>query len=133
MITKKVLTLADLKGMAEACEAHAKANGWNVSFAIVDDGAHLLYLVRMDGASPATAQTCIRKARSAALYRRETKTQEENIKAGRVSMLNMPDIMPLEGGVPIVIDNQVIGAVGVSGVQSAQDAEIARAGIATLG
>jgi glc operon protein GlcG len=105
-----------------------------VTIAIVDDGGHLLWLQRLDGAAPVSAHIAPAKARTAALGRRESKVYEEMINGGRVSFLSAPAIDGLlEGGVPILVDGQCVGAVGVSGVKSSEDAQIARAGIGALG
>lgn len=134
MLSKPFLTLDDLKRMAAACEAEALANGWAVSFAIVDDGGHLLWQQRLDGAAPISAHIAPSKARTAALGRRESRLYEEMINQGRVSFLSAPTLEGLlEGGVPIVVDGHCLGAVGVSGVKSSEDAQVARAGIAALG
>lgn len=133
MKSKPQLELADIKRIAAAAEAEALANAWAVSIAIVDDGGHLLWLQRLDGAPPISAQIAPAKANTAALGRRESRVYEETINQGRVSFLSAPALRGmLEGGVPIVVDGQHIGAVGVSGVQSQQDAQVARAGIAAL-
>jgi uncharacterized protein GlcG (DUF336 family) len=128
-----MLTLEDCKKISAAAEAEAKKNNWNVCVAILDDGGHLLHLIRMDGGTPANARIAIDKARTAAETRRSTAMWEERIKAGRTSMLKMPGILPVQGGLPIVIDGECIGAVGVSGVQSHEDEQIAKAGIGALG
>jgi glc operon protein GlcG len=134
MKTKPFLELADLKAIAAAAEAEALSHQWRVSIAIVDDGGHLLWLQRLDGAPPISAHIAPAKANSAALGRRESRVYEEMINGGRVSFLSAPDLKGLlEGGVPIVKDGHCLGAVGVSGVKSAEDAQIARAGIAALG
>ena len=133
MRTKPVLTDADVKTIAAAAEAHALANKWNVTIAIVDDGGHLLHLHRLDGAGASTAEMSAGKARTAALGRRETKVYEDMIKQGRTAFLSAPMTAMLEGGVPIVVGADIVGAVGVSGVKSDQDAAVARAGIAALG
>lgn len=134
MKTKSFLELADLKAVAAAAEAEALKNGWAVSIAIVDDGGHLLWLQRLDGAPPISAHIAPAKANTAAVGRRESKVYEDMINGGRMSFLSAPDLRGLlEGGVPIVKDGQVIGALGVSGVKSSEDAQIARAGIAALG
>jgi glc operon protein GlcG len=134
MKTKASLELADVKAVAAAAEKEALANQWAVSIAIVDDGGHLLWLQRLDGAAPISAQIAPGKARTAALGRRESRVYEEMINGGRVSFLSAPGLEGLlEGGVPILKDGQCIGAVGVSGVKSTEDAQIARAGIAALG
>jgi uncharacterized protein GlcG (DUF336 family) len=115
--------------LAWASEAEARRNKWIVAIAILDDGGHLLHFSRMDGASPANAAIAVEKARTSALSRRTSGNWEERIKAGRVSMLKMPGILPVQGGVPIVADGTCIGSVGVSGVQSHEDEQIAQAGI----
>ncbi len=134
MKTKHTLELADLKTIAAAAEAEALRNQWAVTIAIVDDGGHLLWLQRLDGAPAISAHIAPAKANTAALGRRETKVYEDVINGGRYSFLSAPEIKGmLEGGVPILKDGQVIGAVGVSGVKSSEDVQIARAGIAALG
>ncbi len=128
MQTKPFMVLEDVKRVARAAEAEAEKNKWAVVIAVCDDGGHLLWLQRMDGAAPISA-----KARTAALGRRASKIYEDMINGGRVSFLSAPALAGmLEGGEPIVIDGHVVGAVGVSGVKSAEDAQIARAGIAAL-
>ena len=133
MHTKSVLTLSDVRAMATAAEAEALSNHWAVTIAIVDDGGHLLWLQRLDGAAPISAAIAPAKARTAALGRRESKVYEDVINQGRVSFLSAPVLEGmLEGGVPVMVDGQCVGAVGVSGVKSTEDAQIARAGIAVL-
>lgn len=133
MKTKAVLTDADVSKMLAASKACANKNNWAVTIAIVDDGGHLLALQRLDGAPPISSHIAPAKAHTAALGRRETKVYEDIINNGRMAFLSAPAVSGmLEGGVPIVIDGEVIGAVGVSGVKSSEDAEIALAGIATL-
>lgn len=134
MKTKATLELADLKAIAAAAEKEAIANQWAVTIAIVDDGGHLLWLQRLDGAAPVSAQIAPAKARTAAIGRRESRLYEEMINGGRVSFLSAPGLEGLlEGGVPILKDGQCIGAVGVSGVKSTEDVQVARAGIAAIG
>lgn len=134
MKTKAYLTHADVVSIGDAARDEAQRNGWAVTIAIADDGGHLLWLQRLDGAAPISASIAPAKARSAALGRRESKGYEDMINQGRVSFLSVPVLEGmLEGGVPIVVDGQCIGAVGVSGVKSSEDAQIARAGIAALG
>jgi uncharacterized protein GlcG (DUF336 family) len=134
MKSKATLELADLKAIAAASEAEARKNNWAVSIAIVDDGGHLLWLQRLDGAAPISAHIAPAKANTAALGRRESKTYEDMINGGRVSFLSAPELKGLlEGGVPIIKDGECIGAVGVSGVKSSEDVQIAKAGIAALG
>jgi glc operon protein GlcG len=134
MKTKAVLELADVKAIAAAAEAEALQNNWAVTIAIVDDGGHLLWLQRLDGAAAISAQIAPAKANTAALGRRESKSYEDVINGGRTAFLSVPGLQAmLEGGVPIMKDGQCIGAVGVSGVKSSEDAQIARAGIAAIG
>lgn len=133
MNTKPYLSNADVKRIAAAAEAEALRNQWAVTIAIVDDGGHLLALQRLDGAAPISSHIAPGKARTAALGRRESKTYEDMINQGRTSFLSAPELEAmLEGGVPIVVDGHCIGAVGVSGVKSSEDAQIAKAGIAAL-
>jgi glc operon protein GlcG len=134
MKNKAFLELADVKLIAAAAEAEALKNQWAVTIAIVDDGGHLLWLQRLDGAPAVSAHIAPSKAHTSALGRRESKVYEDVINQGRMSFLSAPTIEGLlEGGVPIIKDGQFIGAVGVSGVKSTEDAQIARAGIAALG
>ena len=132
MKSKAVLTLDDLKKIAAGSEAEAKKNNWNVSIAICDDGGHLLFYLRLDGAPPISAHIAPQKARTAAIGRRNTKIYEDMVNGGRFSALSMPEATHLEGGVPIIVEGDVIGAVGVSGVKSSEDAQIAEAGINAL-
>ena len=133
MNTKPFLSLADVKRIAAASEAEALENQWIVTIAIVDDGGHLLWLQRLDGAAPVSAHIAPAKARTAALGRRESKAYEDMINQGRTSFLSAPEIEGLlEGGVPVIIDGHCVGAVGVSGVKSSEDAQIAKAGIAAV-
>jgi glc operon protein GlcG len=134
MKTKHFLESADVKAIAAAAEAEALKNNWPVTIAIVDDGGHLLALQRLDGAAPVSSHIAPAKAHTAALGRRETKVYEDVINGGRTSFLSAPEIKGmLEGGVAIIKDGQCIGAVGVSGVKSNEDAQIAKAGIAAIG
>lgn len=131
MKTKPCLTLADVKKIAAACEAEAVKNNWNVAIVILDDGGHPLWLERLDGATPANAEIALQKARTAALSRRPSKSWEDRITAGRLSMLAMP-VLPVQGGVPIVCQGECVGSIGVSGVQSHEDEQIAMAGANSL-
>lgn len=133
MKNKPILELSDIKMIAAAAEAEAMKNNWAVTIAVVDDGGHLLWLQRLDGAAAISAHIAPAKAHTAALGRRESKFYEEVINGGRSSFLSAPEIKGLlEGGVPILKDGECLGAVGVSGVKSSEDAQIARAGIAAL-
>jgi len=134
MNSKPCLSLDDVKTVATAAEAEALKNGWAVTISVVDDGGHLLWLQRLDGAAPISAQIAPAKARTAALGRRESKVYEDMVNQGRASFLSAPGLEGmLEGGVPVLVQGQVVGAVGVSGVKSTEDAQVARAGIAALG
>ena len=132
MKTKSMLTLDDARRMAAAGEAEANKHQWNVVIAVCDDGGHLLLLHRLDGVAPVSAYIAPEKARAAAMGKRETKIYEDMINQGRAAFLSAPLQGMLEGGVPILVDGQVVGAVGVSGVKSNEDAQIAKAAIAAL-
>lgn len=133
MKTKSILEFADVKLIAAAAEAEASKHNWAVSIAIVDDGGHLLWFQRLDGAAPISAHIAPGKARASALGRRESKVYEDMINGGRASFLSAPELEGmLEGGVPILKDGQCLGAVGVSGVKSSEDAQIAKAGVAAF-
>ena len=132
MKTRAELTLSDCLKISAAAEAEARRNAWNVAIAILDDGGHLLHFARMDGATPTNAAIAVDKARTAATSRRASGMWEKLIKDGRTGMLNMPGILPVQGGLPIVTDGSCVGGIGVSGVQSHQDDQIAQAGIDAL-
>ena len=133
MQTRSVLTFDDVKKIAAAAEAEAIKNNWAVAIAIADAGGHLMWFQRLDGVAPISATIAPAKARSAALGCRESKVYEDIVNNGRFSFLSVPgEFAFLEGGVPIMIDGYCIGAVGVSGVKSAEDAQIAKVGIAAL-
>lgn len=132
MKMKPCLGLEEARRIVSAAAAHAKAHGWNVTICVCDDGGHLLALERADGAAPFTVRVAIGKGTVAALGRRESKVFEDSINQGRTAFVTVPLDAMLEGGVPITVDGHVVGSVGVSGVKSSEDAEIARAGIAAL-
>jgi uncharacterized protein GlcG (DUF336 family) len=132
MKTKSVLTLDDCRRMAAAAEAEARRHGWNVAIAILDDGGHLLHFHRMDGATPANATIALEKGRTAAVSRRSTKVWEDRVAGGRLSMLSMP-VLPVQGGLPILVAGECVGGIGVSGVASHEDEQIGQAGIDALG
>jgi uncharacterized protein GlcG (DUF336 family) len=132
MKQRPMLTLEDCKKISAAAEAEARKNNWNVCIAILDDGGHLLHLARMDGATPANARIAVAKGRTAAETRRSTGNWQERI-AKRPEMLGMPEVTPVQGGLPIVVEGICVGGVGVSGVQSHEDEQIAAAGIKALG
>jgi glc operon protein GlcG len=134
MQQKPILAEEEVRRIALAAAAEANANRWAVTIAVVDDGGHLLWLQRLDGAAPISAQIAPAKARTSALGRRESRVYEEMINGGRAAFLSAPALDGmLEGGVPVMIGGHCVGAVGVSGVKSSEDAQIARAGIAALG
>ncbi|MHB9800234.1 heme-binding protein [Pseudomonas sp. MT3] len=132
MLSKAVLTQQEVGRILAAARAEAQRNHWAVSIVVVDDGGHPLALERLDGCAPASAYIATEKARSAALGRRETKGYEDMVNGGRTAFVTAPLITSLEGGVPVVLDGQVIGAVGVSGVKAGEDAQVANAGVAAL-
>jgi uncharacterized protein GlcG (DUF336 family) len=133
MQLKKILSAKEVHIIAQAAIAEAGLNKWPVTIAIVDDGGHLLFLQRLDDAPIISAHIAPAKAHTAALGRRESKVYEDLINQGRFSFLSAPILEGmLEGGVPIMMDGQCLGAVGVSGVKSNEDAQIAKAGIAAL-
>ncbi|RTL34301.1 MAG: heme-binding protein [Rhodocyclaceae bacterium] len=127
----KALTLDDVKRIAAAAEAEARAQGWAVSIAVCDGGGHALWLQRMDGAPLMSAAVAPEKARTSVLTGKPSKAFEEMVNNGRIAALAMP-VVPLEGGEPIVVDGTIVGAVGVSGVKAGEDAQVARAGVAAL-
>lgn len=129
---KAVLSQADVQRMLDAAGAEAQRQGWAVAIAVVDDGGHPLALTRLDGCAPIGAYIATEKARSAAMGRRETKGYEDMVNGGRTAFLSAPIVTSLEGGVPVIVDGHVIGAVGVSGVKADQDAQVAKAGLAGL-
>ncbi len=131
-VNKIILTLDDAKKIAAGAEAEATRNEWQVVIAIVDDGGHLLYLQRLDNTQFGSIHVAIEKAHAAIAFRRPTKIWEENIAQGQLRYLNLPGTLPIEGGLPIVVNDQFVGAIGVSGVRSFQDAQIAQAGIDAL-
>ena len=134
MKSKQMLTLDDVKKIAAAAEAEALANNWAVVISVVDDGGHLLLLQRLDGAPLMSVQIAPAKAKSAALGKRDTKIFEDIINNGRIAFMTAPGLDGLlEGGVAIFAEGQCVGAVGISGVKSTEDVQIAKAGIAALG
>lgn len=132
MLSKTVLSQTEVHKVLAAARSEAEKNQWAVSISVVDDGGHPLALERLDGCAPIAAYIASEKARSAAIGRRETKGYEDMVNGGRSAFLSAPLLTSLEGGVPIIIDGQVIGAVGVSGVKADQDAQVAKAGVAAL-
>ncbi|WP_339080750.1 heme-binding protein [Pseudomonas sp. TMP9] len=132
MLSKAVLSQTEVNRMLTAARSEAEKNQWAVTISVVDDGGHLLALERLDGCAPIGAYISSEKARSAAIGRRETKSFEDMVNGGRTAFLSAPLVTSLEGGVPVIVDGQVIGALGVSGVKADQDAQVAKAGVAAL-
>ncbi len=132
MKSKAVLSQTEVATILAAARAEAQANGWAVTIVVADDGGHPLALERLDGCAPIASYIATEKARSSALGRRETKGYEDMVNNGRTAFLSAPVVCSLEGGGPVVVDGHVIGSVGVSGVTAAQDAQIAKAGVAAL-
>nr|WP_024306304.1 heme-binding protein [Pseudomonas sp. P818] len=132
MQSKAVLSQIEVSQILQAARSEAQQQGWAVAIAVVDDGGHPLALERLDGCAPIGAYIATEKARSAAIGRRETKGYEDMVNGGRTAFVSAPLITSLEGGVPVLVDGQVVGAVGVSGVKAEQDAQVAKAGIAAL-
>jgi glc operon protein GlcG len=130
---KKVLTLEGAKKVAAAAESEARKNNWNVVIAVVDDGGHLVYLQRIDGTQTGSIDVAIQKARTAQAFKRPTKVFEDAIAGGRNALIALHGALPLEGGVPIMVGGQLVGAIGVSGVKSSEDGQIAKAGADSLG
>lgn len=129
---KQCLTLDAAKTIAEHAEQEAIRNGWPVVVAIVDDGGHLLYLARLDDTQVGSVEVAIQKARCALAFKRPTKVWEEAVAGGRTAVVALPGVVPIEGGLPLIHEGRVIGAIGVSGVRSAQDGQIAQAGAQAL-
>jgi glc operon protein GlcG len=132
MKTKAVLSQTEVLRILTAARTEAQNNQWPVTIVVVDDGGHPLALERLDGAAPISAYIATEKARTSALGRRESKGYEEMVNGGRTAFVTAPLLTSLEGGVPVIVDGQVIGAVGVSGVKAEQDAQVAKAGAQAL-
>ena len=132
MKSKAALSQTEVQQILKAARLEAQNNQWAVSIAIVDDGGHPLALERLDECAPISAYIATEKARTSALGRRESKGYEDMVNGGRHAFLSAPLLTSLEGGVPIIVDGQVIGAIGVSGVTSVQDAQVAKAGAHSL-
>jgi uncharacterized protein GlcG (DUF336 family) len=130
--TKKVLTLGAAKHIAAAAHEEARKNHWTMVICVVDDGAHLLYLERMDGTQIASVIVAQDKAATAVRFKRSTKALEEAVAGGRSVVMKLAGATPIEGGLPIVVEGEVIGGIGVSGATSPQDGQVAAAGLAVL-
>ena len=131
-MNKPILTLAQAKRIAAAAEAEAHRNEWRVTIAIVDDGGHLLYLQRGHDTQFGSAETAIQKAHAAVAFQRPTKASEDAVLSGRLIHLALPGVIPAEGGIPLEIDGTIVGGLGISGVRSFQDGQIAAAGVTAL-
>jgi uncharacterized protein GlcG (DUF336 family) len=129
---KKAVTLELAKKIADAAEVEARKNGWNAVIAIVDDGANLIFLERMDNTQIGSLEVAIQKAHTAISFKRPTKVYEDMVAGGRTAILGVPGIVPIDGGLPIVVDGQFIGAIGVSGGTAQQDGQVARSGVEVL-
>lgn len=129
---KRTLSLEDARKAGAAAAAEARKNKWNVAIAVVDDGGHLVWFERLDDAIFAGAKIAIGKAQTAAAFKRPTKALEDAVNSGQNAILTFPDTLPREGGVPIVVDGKMLGAIGVSGAKSSEDAQAAAAGAAAL-
>jgi uncharacterized protein GlcG (DUF336 family) len=132
MFQQTALSIEDAKRVAAAARVEAEKNGWAIVIAVVDDGGHLMYLERMDGAQKASSRIAEEKGRTAVLFKRPSKAIEEVVLEGRIVMMGLPGAVPLEGGVPLMKDGQFLGGIGISGVLSFQDGIVARAGAAAL-
>ncbi len=132
LATKKGLTLDIAKQIAAQAEAEARKNNWNVVIAIVDDGANLIYLQRMDETQIGSVEVAQEKAKTSVKFKRPTKALEDAVAGGRNVVLRLPGALPVEGGLPLTADGKIIGAIGVSGVLSSQDGIIAKAGADSL-
>jgi glc operon protein GlcG len=130
--TKKVLTLEAAKQIAAAAQAEAAKNKWTMVICVVDDGGHLIYLERMDGTQIGSVQVAQEKAVTAVRFKRPTKALEEAVAGGRTVVMKLPGATPIEGGLPIFVEGNLIGAVGVSGGTSPQDGQVAAVGVATV-
>jgi glc operon protein GlcG len=128
VMEKKIIGLELAKQIAAAAETEAIKNKWNVVISIVDDGGHLVYLQRMDNTQTGSIEISIQKAKAAISFKRPTKVYEEMVAGGRTAVLSLPGVIAIEGGIPLLVKDQFIGAIGVSGVKSAEDGQIAKAG-----
>jgi glc operon protein GlcG len=132
MLTRKTLSLADAKTIAAAASAKAVAEGWTVVIAIHDNGGNLIYLERADGTQLGSILVAQEKSRTALRFKRPTKALEDAVLSGRVHMMSLPGITSVEGGLPVIVDGEIVGSIGVSGVQSSQDGQVAAAGAAAV-
>ena len=131
MYTKDILTLEDVKRVVTAAEAEAQRHDWNVVIAVVDDGGHLMYLQR-ENVQLGSIDVAISKARTALMFRRPSRFWEDTVAAGRQGYLSLKDMLPIEGGIPLQYNGEIVGAIGISGVKSSEDGQIAQAGADAL-
>ena len=129
LATKKALTLEVAKKIAAAAEAEAAKNKWTVFITIVDDGGIPIFIQKMDDTQVGSFEVSIEKARSAVLFKRSTKVFEDAVAGGRTAILKLPGALPVEGGIPLMADGKVLGAIGVSGATSAQDGQVAQVAV----
>lgn len=129
---KKALTLTAARAIVAAAEAEARKHNLNVTMTVVDDGGHLVHLARMDDTGLASVDVSIAKARAAVMFKRPTKFWEDAYASGKTHLATLPGVLPIEGGVPLLVDGKIVGALGVSGASSAQDGQVAAAGVAAL-
>ena len=132
LASRAALTLEVAKQISAAAEAEAAKNNWTVAIAIVDDGGHLIHLAKIDNTQYGSVDVAIQKAQTSAAFKRPTKVFEDGIAGGRNALIGLKGALPLEGGVPIIHDGKVIGAIGVSGVKSTEDGQVAKAGADAL-
>jgi glc operon protein GlcG len=128
MIEKKGVSLALAKQVAAAAEAEAAKNNWNVVICVVDEGGHIVYMQRMDNTQTGSIDIAIQKAKAAISFKRPTKVYEEMVAGGRMAILSLPGVIAIEGGIPLMVKDQFIGAIGVSGAKASEDGQIAKAG-----
>ena len=129
LATKKAITLDLAKKIADAAHAEAVANQWTMVVTVIDDGGNIIYLQKADGTQIGSIDVAVEKARSAVKFKRPTKAFEDVLAGGRTAILKLPGALPVEGGVPLMLDGVVLGAIGVSGATSAQDGQCAAAGV----
>jgi uncharacterized protein GlcG (DUF336 family) len=132
MLTRKTLSLADAKAIAAAGSKKAQAEGWTVVIAIFDNGGNLIYLERADGTQIGSIQVAQAKGLTALRFKRPTKAMEDAVLGGKIHMATLPGVVTVEGGLPLIKDNEVVGSIGVSGVLSSQDGQVAAAGAEAL-
>jgi glc operon protein GlcG len=132
VIEKKAITLELVKKIAQAAELEALKNNFTMVISVVDDGGNLVYLERMDNSQIGSIEVAIQKARTAIYFKRPTKSYEEKVVGGNNAILKVPNVLPFEGGLPLIVDGQYIGAIGVSGGAPQQDGSVAQAGVNIL-